>query len=127
MDITTRSVFVVGGTSGIGLELARRFRAAGSTVVVGGRRTDVLAQLAEEGLGIVEIDVTDAESVTRARDEVLGAHPDLDTVITMSGTGLPEDLRDPAHFAAAEKNDRRQCPRHHPGHRRIHTPAARTR
>jgi len=89
---------MVGGTSGIGLELARRFRAVGSTVVVGGRRTDVLEQLAEEGLGIVEIDVTDADSVTRARDEVLGAHLDLDTVVTMSGTGLPEDLRDPAHW-----------------------------
>jgi NAD(P)-dependent dehydrogenase (short-subunit alcohol dehydrogenase family) len=58
---------MVGGTSGIGLELARRFRAAGSTVVVGGRRTDVLAQLAEEGLGIVEIHVPDADSVTSAR------------------------------------------------------------
>ncbi len=102
MDITSRSVFMVGGTSGIGLELARRFRAAGSVVVVGGRRTEALAQLAEEGLGIVEIDVTDADSVTRARDEVLRARPDLDTVVTMAGTGIPEDLRDPAHFSAAE-------------------------
>jgi uncharacterized oxidoreductase len=102
MDITSRSVFIAGGTSGIGLELARRFRAARSTVVAGGRRGDVLAQLAGEGLGTVTIDVTDAGSVTRARDEVLRAHPDLDTVITMAGTGIPEDLRDPAHFAAAE-------------------------
>jgi len=102
MDITSRSVFIAGGTSGIGLELARRFRDAGSTVVVGGRRGDALAQLAGEGLGTVTIDVTDAGSVTRARDEVLRAHPDLDTVITMAGTGIPEDLRDPAHFAAAE-------------------------
>jgi uncharacterized oxidoreductase len=102
MDITNRSVFIAGGTSGIGLELARRFRAAGSTVVVGGRRSGALAQLAGEGLGTVAIDVTDAGSVTRARDEVLRAHRDLDTVITMAGTGTPEDLRDPAHFAAAE-------------------------
>jgi uncharacterized oxidoreductase len=102
MDITNRSVFIAGGTSGIGLELARRFRAAGSTVVVGGRRSDALAQLAGEGLGTVTIDVTDAGAVTRARDEVLRAHRDLDTVITMAGTGTPEDLRDPAHFAAAE-------------------------
>ena len=102
MDITSRSVFIAGGTSGIGLELARRFRDAGSTVVVGGRRGDALAQLAGEGLGTVTVDVTDAGSVTRARDEVLRAHPDLDTVITMAGTGIPEDLRDPAHFAAAE-------------------------
>ncbi|MGA5582844.1 SDR family oxidoreductase [Streptomyces thermodiastaticus] len=101
MDITSRTVFMVGGTSGIGLELARRFRAAGSTVVVGGRNTEVLAQLAAEGLGAVEIDVTDADAVARARDHVLKAHPDLDTVVTMSGTGEPEDLWDAAHFALA--------------------------
>lgn len=102
MDITSRTVFIAGATSGIGLELARRFRAAGSTVVIGGRRTDVLAQLADEIPGPVEVDVTDADSVARARDEVLRAHPDLDTVITMAGTAMPEDLRDPTHFAAAE-------------------------
>ncbi|MBC2866328.1 SDR family oxidoreductase [Streptomyces mexicanus] len=102
MDITSRTVFMVGGTSGIGLELAHRFRAAGSTVVVGGRNTEVLAQLTAEGLGAVEIDVTDADSVARARDNVLKAHPDLDTVVTMSGTGGPEDLWDTAHFALAQ-------------------------
>ncbi|MET4783268.1 SDR family NAD(P)-dependent oxidoreductase [Glaciihabitans sp. UYNi722] len=102
MDVTNRSVFMVGGTSGIGLELARRLRSAGSTVIVGGRRTDVLAELAAEGLGTVEIDVTDADSVITARDEVLHTNPTLDTVVTMSGTGLPEDLRDRAHFAVTE-------------------------
>ncbi len=102
MDITARCVLMVGGTSGIGLELARRFHAAGSTVVVGGRSTDLLTQLAAEGLGTVEIDVTDPDSVSRACQEVLQAHPDLDTVVTMAGTGVPEDLRDPAHFADAE-------------------------
>ena len=78
MDITARCVLMVGGTSGIGLELARRFHAAGSTVVVGGRSTDLLTQLAAEGLGTVEIDVTDPDSVSRACQEVLQAHPDLD-------------------------------------------------
>jgi uncharacterized oxidoreductase len=102
MDITSRTVFVAGATSGIGLELARRFRAAGSAVVVGGRRTETFTGLADEGLVPVEIDVTDAGSVTRARDEVLRTHPGLDTVITMAGTGVPEDLRDPTHFGAAE-------------------------
>jgi short-subunit dehydrogenase involved in D-alanine esterification of teichoic acids len=50
----------------------------------------------------VTIDVTDADSVRRARDEVLAAHPDLDVVVTMSGVMIIEDLRDPAHFASAE-------------------------
>ncbi|TDX79035.1 short-subunit dehydrogenase involved in D-alanine esterification of teichoic acids [Rathayibacter sp. PhB151] len=98
MDITDRTVLVIGGTSGIGLGLARRFAAAGSTVVVGGRDTARIADLET-----VRIDVTDADSVTRARDEVLAAHPGLDTVVTMSGVLPQEDLRDPAHFATAER------------------------
>jgi uncharacterized oxidoreductase len=103
MDITTRSVVIVGATSGIGLELARRLRDAGSRVVIGGRRTDVLDQLRAEGFGTVTIDVTDSASVAVARDAVLELLPELDTVVTMSGIGAPEDLRDPAHFAVTEQ------------------------
>jgi short-subunit dehydrogenase involved in D-alanine esterification of teichoic acids len=97
MDITSRTVFIVGGTSGIGLGLARRFAAAGSTVIVGGRDTSRV-----DDLETVAIDVTDTESIARARDEVLAAHPDLDVVVTMSGVMLMEDLRDPAHAPSAE-------------------------
>ncbi|TVT23964.1 SDR family NAD(P)-dependent oxidoreductase [Amycolatopsis rhizosphaerae] len=97
MEITNRTVLIVGGTSGIGLGLARRFAAAGSTVVVGGR------DIAKAGdLPAVEIDVTDPDSVLRARDSVLAGHPGLDVVVTMSGVMLTEDLRDPAHITAAE-------------------------
>ncbi|MEN0083379.1 MAG: SDR family NAD(P)-dependent oxidoreductase [Leifsonia sp.] len=102
MDISTRTVFIAGGTSGIGRELARRFAAAGSTVVVGGRDSDALAAAAEQGFGAVRIDVTDAASVAEARDAVLAEHPGLDTVVVMSGVMLMEDLRDPEHYAAAE-------------------------
>ncbi|QXG76142.1 SDR family NAD(P)-dependent oxidoreductase [Modestobacter sp. L9-4] len=97
MQITQRTVLVVGGTSGIGRGLAQRFADAGSTVVVGGRDPQP-----QDGLDTVRIDVTDPASVLRARDEVLAAHPDLDVVVTMSGVMLVEDLRDPAHGAAAE-------------------------
>ncbi|MEO7124127.1 MAG: SDR family NAD(P)-dependent oxidoreductase [Lacisediminihabitans sp.] len=97
MDITNRTVFIVGGTSGIGIGLARRFAAAGSTVIVGGRNTNKV-----EDLETVRIDVTDPESILSARDQVLAEHPDLDVVVTMSGVLLIEDLRDPAHSAQAE-------------------------
>ena len=102
MDITSRTVLIVGGTSGIGHELARRFDSAGSSVVVGGRSTHLFAGLEGEGFGAVEIDVTSQASVSRARDEVLQAYPSLDTVVTMSGVGMPEDLRNSDHFADAE-------------------------
>ncbi|MFS8198906.1 SDR family oxidoreductase [Streptomyces sp. CWNU-52B] len=103
MDLTARTVFIAGGTSGIGLELGRRFAAAGSAVILGGRRGDVLAGLAGEGFGVVEIDVTDAGGVRRASEEVLARYPGLDTLVTMSGVMLTEDLRDPGHFEAAER------------------------
>ncbi len=102
MDLSNRTVLVVGGTSGIGRELARRFAAAGSTVAVGGRSPEALSELAGEGFGTFDVDVTDGASVAAARDAVLARHPELDTVVTMSGVMLLEDLRDPAHFAAAE-------------------------
>jgi short-subunit dehydrogenase involved in D-alanine esterification of teichoic acids len=103
MDVTDRTVFIAGATSGIGLELARRFAAAGSTVIVGGRRTDRLDRIASEGFATAAIDVTSQDSIDRARDTVLRTHPGLDTIVTMSGIGIPEDLRDPAHFSAAEQ------------------------
>ncbi len=103
MNITNRTIFIAGATSGIGLELARRFAAAGSIVIVGGRRTDLLDKLAAEGLAAVPIDVTDQASVGRARDTILRSYQSLDTIVTMSGVMIPEDLRDPAHFSAAEE------------------------
>jgi short-subunit dehydrogenase involved in D-alanine esterification of teichoic acids len=100
MDLSNRTVLVVGGTSGIGRELARRFAAAGSTVAVGGRNPEKLAELAGEGLDAFAVDVTDRDSVASLRDAVLARYPGLDTVVTMSGVMLLEDLRDPAHFEA---------------------------
>ncbi|MGW0800873.1 SDR family oxidoreductase [Streptomyces sp. NPDC002692] len=97
MKLTNRAVLIVGGTSGIGLELAHRFAQNGNTVVVGGRKPEP-----QDGLQSVQIDVTDPASVLRARDEVLAAHPGLDVVVTMSGVLLTEDLRDPAHITDAE-------------------------
>ncbi|CAM3845212.1 SDR family NAD(P)-dependent oxidoreductase [Streptomyces albus] len=102
MDVSNRTVLVVGGTSGIGRELARRFAAAGSTVAVGGRNQEALAELAGEGFGTVGVDVTDRASVAAARDAVLDRYPELDTVITMSGVMSMEDLLDPAHFEVTE-------------------------
>jgi uncharacterized oxidoreductase len=47
--------------------------------------------------------VTDAGSIGRARDAILHSHPSLDTIVTMSGVMILEDLREPAHFSAAEQ------------------------
>lgn len=95
MDITTSTVFIPGATSGIGLALALRLQAAGSTVVIGGRRTELLARLADEhGFDTVPIDITDPASIAAARDTVLARHPSLDAIIAMAGIMTAEDVRD---------------------------------
>ncbi|MFB2585237.1 SDR family oxidoreductase [Herbiconiux liukaitaii] len=105
MDITSTTVFLPGATSGIGLGLALRLQAAGSTVIIGGRRRELLDRLTEEHPGLVgvEIDTTDPASIERAAAEVLAAHPSLDAVIAMAGIMQPEDLRDPGFLELAER------------------------
>jgi uncharacterized oxidoreductase len=99
MDTTNSTVFIPGATSGIGLALALRLQQAGSTVVIGGRRQALLDSLAaEHGLGTVQVDVADADSIQRAASAVLAEHPELDTLVTMSGIMRNEDLRDPGHI-----------------------------
>lgn len=104
MNITGNTIFIPGATSGIGLALALRLQAAGNTVVVGGRRADVMQRLAREhGLSTVTIDTTDPVSVLAARDQVLAEHRDLNVLIAMAGVMDAEDVRGAGFLAVAER------------------------
>jgi uncharacterized oxidoreductase len=104
MNITGNTIFVPGATSGIGLALALRLQAAGNTVVIGGRRADVLQRLTTlHGLSTVTIDTTDPASVLAARDRVLDEHGDLNVLITMAGVMNGEDVRAAGFLAEAER------------------------
>ncbi|WP_216903529.1 SDR family oxidoreductase [Nocardia alni] len=104
MKITGNTILVTGGTSGIGLGLALRLREAGNTVVVAGRRRELLERIADEhpGVGTVELDVTDPESIARARRQLVAAYPNLNVVVTAAGIMVTENLRDPHSLRVAE-------------------------
>lgn len=100
MDISGNTIFIPGATSGIGLALAQRLAGRGNTVVVGGRRTTLLEQIAADNPGIdtVQIDTTDADSIRAAAQTVVTRHPDLNVVITMAGIMRAEDWTTSAGF-----------------------------
>lgn len=99
MDITGNTIFIPGATSGIGLALALRLQAEGNTVVVGGRRAELLERIGtDHGLDTVRIDTTDPASIRAAAAEVLARHPELNVLVPMAGIMRVEDWHRPESF-----------------------------
>jgi uncharacterized oxidoreductase len=103
MRIKDNTIFIPGATSGLGLALAIALRDAGNTVIVGGRRTELLDEIASKhGLQGVRIDVSDPDSIVSAASHVIAEHPDLNVLITMAGIMRAEDYTAAGFLADAE-------------------------
>jgi uncharacterized oxidoreductase len=106
MNISGNTIFIPGSTSGIGLALAVELQARGNTVIVGGRRTDLLTEIAaaHPGLDTVQIDTGDPASIAAAAKEVLARHPDLNVLVAMAGIMRIEDWRRPEGFLSSAES-----------------------
>ena len=107
LKLNGRVALVAGATSGLGLAVGRALASEGATVALCGRRGDLArAQAAEleNALG-VQLDVCDADSVSRAFDRVQGELGPVDIVVLNSGgppASLAADLDVDAARSAAE-------------------------
>jgi NAD(P)-dependent dehydrogenase (short-subunit alcohol dehydrogenase family) len=90
--IDGQHAIVTGGSSGIGLELARSLLARGATVTItgrdGGRLARAAADLAHPGLDTVAADATDPASWQRVIDSALARHPRIDVFVANHGAGI---------------------------------------
>ncbi|MFC8799122.1 SDR family oxidoreductase [Promicromonospora sp. NPDC057138] len=102
MNTTGNTIFIPGGTRGIGLALATRLQATGNTVIVGGRDTVALDAAAERGLATVRIDTTDPASIAGASAEVIERFPEVNVLVPMAGIMRAENWRSRGFLADAE-------------------------
>jgi uncharacterized oxidoreductase len=87
MKLEKRTVLITGGTSGIGLELAKRLVERGNTVIVTGRDQQKLdaAQRALPGIHAFKSDVSNATAIAALQESVLAQFPALDTLVNNAG------------------------------------------
>ncbi|SOD99570.1 SDR family oxidoreductase [Spirosoma fluviale] len=87
MDISTNTVLITGGASGIGWALAERFLQAGSQVIVCGRRADKLqeAQQKYPQLHVRQCDVGQASERVALLDWVRSDFPQVNVLINNAG------------------------------------------
>jgi len=87
MQTTGNTIFITGGTSGIGRGLAEAFHKLGNKVIVAGRRKALLDEVASSNPGIdgVELDIGDADEIRRVAAELTAKYPALNVLINNAG------------------------------------------
>ncbi len=87
MKLTKRTILITGGTSGIGLEMAKQLLTRDNVVIVTGRDQSKLdqAKRALPSLHIVKSDVSDPAAIKALEAEVVARFPALDILINNAG------------------------------------------
>lgn len=87
-DLAGKVAVVTGGASGIGLGIARQFRAAGMSVVIADIEDTALQQAAEQlGATGVRTDVRDPASVQALADATVDRYGAVHVVVNNAGVG----------------------------------------
>jgi len=85
--MTTNTIFITGGTSGIGQGLAEAFHKLGNQVIITGRREDRLEAVcaANSGMRYYALDVREGAAVRSVAQKVVAEFPSLNCVINNAG------------------------------------------
>lgn len=99
MNLTEKNtILITGGGSGLGRGLAEAFHKLGNTVVIAGRRRDVLEAVtaANPGMQYEVVDVQQTAGLKGFADGLVAKYPELNVLINMAGIMKPENLNEVA-------------------------------
>lgn len=94
MNPTDNTILITGGGSGIGRALADAFQARGNTVIVAGRRLDLLQAVVtgKRNMHAMSLDISKADAIAAFARRVVMDFPRLNVVINNAGIMRAEDL-----------------------------------
>jgi uncharacterized oxidoreductase len=94
MRLQSNTIFITGGSSGIGRGLAEAFHNLGNQVIISGRREAALMAICEANPGMRSfvLDVTDPAAVREVANRVAEAFPDLNCLFNNAGVQKGHDF-----------------------------------
>lgn len=87
MKLSQNTIFITGGTSGIGRAIAEQFHKLGNQVIISGRRKALLDEVTKANPGMVgiELDIQNPDSIKSVAGKLIEDFPQLNVVFNNAG------------------------------------------